>query len=280
MKNSRSSKKLYLISLAGACVVMLALMIALITQLAAIAEENRVQSHGSEGQALPSVAEAPSPEPTPEITPTPEPVSYVHIPHAVDLREYLPDAQFDIINATENNVTGRILYPAIPLMEEESAALLKEAYEIFKADGYTMVIYDAYRPKSAQKALYDIVKDHRFIADPYTSRSWHNLGRAVDISLAHSETGELLEMPSPMHTFNESAMRRFHDSWSPEVRQNVDYMTDVMTSCGFGTITSEWWHFEYTGSGYFLEDDMDLEFLANRVSKAPKSRKTLISCEY
>lgn len=266
MKNSRSSKKLYLISLAGACVVMLALVIALITQLAAIAEENRVQSHGSEGQALPSAAEAPSPEPTPEITPTPEPVSYVHIPHAVDLREYLPDARFDIINATENNVTGRILYPAIPLMEEESAALLKEAYEIFKADGYAMVIYDAYRPKSAQKALYDIVKDHRFIADPYNSRSWHNLGRAVDISLAHSETGELLEMPSPMHTFNESAMRRFHDSWSPEVRQNVDYMTDVMTSCGFGTITSEWWHFEYTGSGYFLEDDMDLEFLANRVS--------------
>ncbi|MBQ5489393.1 MAG: hypothetical protein IIT77_01465, partial [Oscillospiraceae bacterium] len=96
MKNSRSSKKIYLISLAGACVVMLALVIALITQLAAIAEENRVQSHGSEGQALPSVAEAPSPEPTPEITPTPEPVSYVHIPHAVDLREYLPDAQFDI----------------------------------------------------------------------------------------------------------------------------------------------------------------------------------------
>jgi len=266
MKNSRSSKKIYLISLAGACVVMLALVIALIMQLAAIADESRDHSHGTESQALPAVTASPSPEPSPSPAPTPQPVSYVHIPHTADLRELLPDARFDIINATENNVTGRILYPAIPLMEEESAALLKEAYDIFKADGYTMVIYDAYRPKSAQKALYDIVKDHRFIADPYNSRSWHNVGRAVDISLADSLTGELLEMPSGMHVFNESAMRRFHDSWSTDVQQNVDYMTEVMTSCGFGTITSEWWHFEYTGSGYYLEDDMDLELLANRVS--------------
>lgn len=41
------------------------------------------------------------------------------------------------------------MYPAVPLMEEKTAEMLKQAFEIFQNDGYTLKVYDAYRPRSA-----------------------------------------------------------------------------------------------------------------------------------
>jgi len=35
-------------------------------------------------------------------------------------------------------------------------------------------------------------------------------------------------------------------------------MTSVMESVGFSTIDTEWWHFEYLGSGGYLPVDLDL----------------------
>jgi len=187
---------------------------------------------------------------------TSEPL-YAVMDGAVDLRAYLPNAEFEILFASSNNVTGSAMYPAIPLLESHTAELLKKAYDIFAADGYTLKIYDAYRPKSAQIKLWDIVQDTRFIADPYHGLSWHQQGRAVDISLVDTATGIELEMPTPMHTFDMAAARSSSTKWSEEVRNNVDYMTRVMQSVGFGTITTEWWHFEYTGGGATLNSEID-----------------------
>ena len=86
----------------------------------------------------------------------------------------------------------------------------------------------------------------------------------MDISLVDLATGEELKMPTPMHTFSMDAARSSRDSWSEEVRNNVDYMTKVMTSVGFGIIDTEWWHFEYTGPGGMMEKDMDFGSLTYR----------------
>ena len=185
-------------------------------------------------------------------------------PGAVDLRALLPRAQFELLFASPNNITGRSLYPAVPLLETYTAGLLYKAYEIFLADGYAMKVYDAYRPISAQFALYDIVQDSRFIGDPYIWGSWHNRGRAVDISLIDLSTGEELEMPTPMHTFDMSASRTRARTWSETAKQNVDYMTKVMTSVGFGIIDTEWWHFEYTGEGNYMPIELNYDTLTYR----------------
>ena len=185
------------------------------------------------------------------------------IPDAVDLREYLPEAQFELLFASENNITGEPLYAPVPILEKHTAEMLLEAYNIFRADGYTIKIYDAYRPRSAQFALYDAVQDSRFIANPYVGYSWHQLGRAVDMSLVNIETGEELEMPTPMHTFNISAARTMSESWNYFASANVDYMTSVMESVGFGIISTEWWHFENaSGAGGYLDPNIDLSALA------------------
>ena len=84
------------------------------------------------------------------------------------------------------------------------------------------------------------------------------------MSLINLATGEELEMPTPMHTFSLDAARTHSGSWSEEARKNVEYMTSVMESVGFGTIETEWWHFEYTGQGGLMDTDIDLSTLTYR----------------
>lgn len=180
---------------------------------------------------------------------------------AVDLRMYLPEAEFELLFASRNNITGEALYPPIPMMEESTAAHLRQAYEIFRADGYTIKVYDAYRPKSAQFKLYDAVQNGWFIANPYNGNSWHQLGRAIDMSLIDLKTGKELVMPTPMHTFSNDAARFNSKQWSDVVRENMEYMTNIMLSCGFTLLTTEWWHFQYEGAGGSMQVDLKLDEL-------------------
>ena len=183
----------------------------------------------------------------------------------VDLKLYLPDAQYEQLFNTERNVTGEPLYGrTVFLLQRDTVKKLVKAYEIFKADGYTLKIYDAYRPLSAQKRLFAIVQNKHWIADPSTTASNHNRGCAVDIALINDATGEELVFPTPMHTFSEEAARTC-TTWTEEQTANVAYMSDVMTKCGFNTIKSEWWHFSDTDSKQFMTTDIDL----SRVTMLP-----------
>jgi len=190
-----------------------------------------------------------------------EGIFYVMPENGVDLRFVLPDATYEMLFASDQNITGHALYPAIPMLETETAAMLKEASEEFAQNGYTIKIYDTYRPKSAQYELYNIVQDPKFIADPYVNNSFHQVGRAVDMSLIDSATGKELQMPTPMHTFNDSASRYNRAAWTEEERRNVDYMTEVMERCGFRTIATEWWHFENGETGNYMEPNLNYNSL-------------------
>ena len=186
-----------------------------------------------------------------------EGVFYVNPENGIDLRFVLPDAEYELLFASENNITGHSMYPPIPMLERKTGEMLRAAADQFAEDGYKIKIYDSYRPKSAQYELYAIVQDPRFIADPYINNSFHQLGRAVDISLIDAGTGTELRMPTEMHTFSEQASRYSRDFWTEEERQNVDYMTSVMERCGFRAIETEWWHFENSESGDYMDPYLD-----------------------
>lgn len=176
----------------------------------------------------------------------------------VDMRLYLPDAEYELLFATERNITGGPLYPlAIPLMQKSTVEKLMKAYEIFKADGYTLKVYDAYRPRSVQRILFDIVQNKHWIANPDTTASNHNRGCAIDMSLIIDATGEEIETPTPMHTFTEESGRKC-ETWTETARANVDYITAVMKKCGFNSIQSEWWHYADTNSKKFMTTDINL----------------------
>lgn len=180
----------------------------------------------------------------------------------IDVTLYLPDAHYEQLFNTENNVVGKPLYGrTVFLLQRDTLQKLIKAYDIFKADGYTLKIYDAYRPVSAQKQLYDAVQNASWIANPYTSASNHNRGCAVDISLVDDATGVELAFPTPMHTFAKESARS-SGSWTKEERGNVDYMTKVMEECGFKHIQSEWWHFADSNRFDYMVTDIDLSKIA------------------
>lgn len=163
----------------------------------------------------------------------------------VDVRLYVPTAEIYQIFATENNVTGAPIYRRpVPVLQRSMAEKLRMAAEKFAEDGYTIKIYDLYRPYDVQFILYDIVQNGAYISNPYTGASNHNRAGAIDMTLIGPD-GIELDFPTPMHTFDKTA-NRDSDTWTPEQRANVDYMTEVMESCGFRRIESEWWHFSDT----------------------------------
>ena len=176
----------------------------------------------------------------------------------IDVRLLIPDIEIYQIFGTDKNFTGTRLYMrSVPVMQLPAAFKLAEAARAFAADGYTIKLYDCYRPKSVQFILYDIVGDSRYIANPYNSASNHNRAAAVDMTLIGPD-GVELEFPTPMHTFGKIVHRSSSGLWTAEQNRNVDYMTEVMVSCGFKTITTEWWHFSDTDYPDYVVMDIDM----------------------
>ena len=173
----------------------------------------------------------------------------------VDLRIAIPEIEYYIIFATPDNFTGNTQYARdIPILQSGTAEKLKSAQEIFARDGYTIKVYDAYRPSSVSGILSTIIADSRYIAS--AGSSIHNRAAAVDITLIDADGNEL-EMPSPMHTFN-STSHRDSSAMSEEARKNMDYMASVMRQCGFTTVSTEWWHFSDTNSSRY--PPLDISF--------------------
>ena len=64
----------------------------------------------------------------------------------------------------------------------------------------------------------------------------HNIGVALDLTL-ETLSGKELEMQTSMHDL----------SWYSELKrnnENADMLKSIMVQAGFGTLDSEWWHFQ------------------------------------
>lgn len=177
----------------------------------------------------------------------------------IDVRLVVPNIEIYQIFGTDKNFTGRVLYDRpVPVMQKATAQKLAVAARKFAEDGYTIKLYDCYRPKSVQFILYDIVQNSAYIANPYNSASNHNRAAAIDMTLIGPD-GVELDFPTPMHTFTKKVYRASSDSWTEEQRKNVDYMTSVMLDSGFKLINTEWWHFSDTDYESFMVLDIDMK---------------------
>jgi D-alanyl-D-alanine dipeptidase len=162
----------------------------------------------------------------------------------VDVRQHAPDIQIDLLFATKRNFTGINLYGrSICMLQEDTLKKLIKAQAIFRQDGYCIKLIDAYRPYSVTLALSAYNSNPIYLADPATG-SHHNRGVAVDMTLVDLDGCEL-EMPSRIHTLNETSSRNNPDM-TEAARRNLDYMSAVMVSCGFRIFQHEWWHFTDT----------------------------------
>ena len=184
---------------------------------------------------------------TPPPLASPQPSALPDDPSAlVELITLDGDIHLDIRYATTNNFTGRILYPqARAFLVMAAAGALVRAQVAAKADGYGLLIHDAYRPWSVTKALWDSTPPAKrgFVADPKQG-SRHNRGCAVDLTLYDRRTGQAVEMPSAYDEFSERAYRSY-DGGSALASQNRARLERYMAAQGFVGISNEWWHFDY-----------------------------------
>lgn len=155
----------------------------------------------------------------------------------------------DIKYATKDNFTKKVIYPSAKcIINKNTASKLIKANNEFKKLGYTIKIFDAYRPHSAQKILWDAALDKSFVADPKKGSN-HNRGAAVDLTLV-DKSGKELPMPSNYDEFTKRARLDYKDC-SKEQINNRELLGRIMVKCGFKRIRSEWWHFDDSNAKKF-----------------------------
>ena len=164
----------------------------------------------------------------------------------VELTNVIPSLQLDIKYATTNNFTHAVLYPnpkARCYTRKAVAERLANVQSELGEQGLGLRVFDAFRPASAQRTMWALVPDERYVANP-AKGSRHNRGAAVDLTLVDAQGRELL-MPTPFDSFSPKAHRDCVDL-PAEALRNRQLLQAVMERHGFIGLPTEWWHFDAT----------------------------------
>lgn len=160
-----------------------------------------------------------------------------------------------LMYAQSDNFTGEVLYEDLTeaYLHPDAAHALVEAQKILKQihPSYNLLVYDAARPMTVQKKMWNIVKGtskFRYVSNPNRGGGLHNYGLAVDISIQDS-LGQPLPMGTKVdhlgieaHITQESELVR-NGKMTEAERQNRLLLRKVMKAAGFRALPSEWWHF-------------------------------------
>jgi D-alanyl-D-alanine dipeptidase len=164
----------------------------------------------------------------------------------VELKKLDPTIKLEIRYATTNNFLGTVFYSeARAFMQRPAAEAVVRAHRKLRAQGYGLLIHDAYRPWYVTKVFWDATPDDKkiFVADP-AKGSRHNRGCAVDLTLYDLKTKRPVEMVS---TYDETSDRAYPDypGGTSLQRWHRKLLRDAMEAEGFTVYEAEWWHFDY-----------------------------------
>lgn len=178
-------------------------------------------------------------EQLPEQLPEPADTDFVKI------TDYIPDIVVELKYATADNFTGTVIYDfKDAYLRYGTVKKLAVAQEKFKAMGYYIKIWDAYRPFAAQEKLWQVCPNPRYVANPANGMKAHNLGGTIDMTLVTFDGNEV-EMPTAFDDFSLRADRDYSDV-SETAAENARMMESVMTECGFRGYAGEWWDYSDT----------------------------------
>lgn len=175
--------------------------------------------------------------------------------------------------STTDNFVGVDMYGDLEraYLEREFAQKVVLAQSILKREhpNLTLLIYDAARPISAQRAMRRCVEGSElesFVADG-TRGGRHNYGVAVDLTIA-TEDGTPLDMGAEFDEFSEASSVKGSPDTSDKSSRTIDvyrgYITElvnrgiityeaaqnrillveVMCEAGLYPYRKEWWHYE------------------------------------
>ena len=192
-------------------------------------------------EAPPEAEPAPLPEPEPAPVPEPAPEELVAV------TDYIPGIYTDLRYASDNNFTHQVIYSfSDAYLRYGTVQKLASAQESLEAAGYSLLIWDAFRPVSAQFRLWEVCPDPAYVANPEKGYSSHSRGNTVDITLVTLD-GELVEMPTDFDDFTAMADQDYSDV-GEEAAANALLLEETMTAAGFKPYSAEWWHYSDTTS--------------------------------
>jgi zinc D-Ala-D-Ala dipeptidase len=164
----------------------------------------------------------------------------------VDLSTLDATIRLDIRYATADNFLSTPVYTeARALLQRPAAEAAVRAHRRLLAQGYGLVVHDAYRPWSVTWIFWEATPaDKRaYVADP-AKGSRHNRGCAIDVTLYELKSGRAVDMPSLYDEMTERAWPAYQGG-SPEARRLRDLLRAAMEAEGFTVYENEWWHFDY-----------------------------------
>ena len=176
----------------------------------------------------------------------------------VDLKYYSRE------NFTGQFVEGYLSNTAI--LTKESALALSNAQDDFNKLGYSLILYDAYRPQRSvdffvqwSKNPYDTINKRIYYPDTkkselfelgyIASKSGHSRGSTVDVSLIEISTNKVLDMGTIFDYFGIESHTFFNDI-SEKQKSNRLILYEIMSNNGFKNYSKEWWHFTLKNEPY------------------------------
>ncbi len=187
-------------------------------------------------------------EAEPEAEPEPSDDAFVPV------SEYLPGVYVDLKYSGEDNFTGCVIYSFTGAwLRYGTVKKLRLVCQELEEMGYTLLIWDAFRPTQAQFKLWEVCPDPTYVANPERGFSSHSRGNTVDVTLAYGD-GTPLPMPTGFDDFSELADRDYGDVTDEDALENVRLLEDIMTAHGFRPYEGEWWHFSDEDQ-YPVEED-------------------------
>lgn len=162
------------------------------------------------------------------------------------VNKYIPDIYVELMYATDNNFTGVRIYDFTDAyLRYGTVKKLANVQKELKEQGYSLKIWDAYRPFEAQQKLWEVYPDPNYVANPANGMKKHNLGGTVDITMVAAD-GSIIPMPTEFDDFSLKADRNYSDIDNEEAVNNVMILQNAMGNNGFTGYQGEWWDYSDT----------------------------------
>lgn len=178
-----------------------------------------------------------------------------------DFKQAAPKALMDIRYYGNDNFVGKKIrgYNAAKcVLTDKAATALAQAQKEAQKRGFSLKVFDCYRPQKAvdhfvewAKNLYDIKNKEVFYPNVdkkdlfkkgyIAQKSGHSRGSTVDLTLTSSD-GEELDMGS-VFDFFDPLSHTANPEVSKEAFQNRMLLKEIMEKAGFVNYAKEWWHY-------------------------------------
>jgi zinc D-Ala-D-Ala dipeptidase len=162
----------------------------------------------------------------------------------VNIKSIAPSIVVELRYAGTHNAMHRALYPpSMPaLVRPRVAQQLVGAQNFLRSYKHGLKIWDAYRPKSVQRQLWQFAHDQLYVANPDDGvGSMHTWGVAVDATLVDA-WDRSVSMPTDFDEFTPAAMLHYQGV-DPVIRSHLKLLQRAMGRNGFYGQQTEWWHF-------------------------------------